>query len=148
MFSLKWGPITWLLFHTLTAKIKPEYFNEERIKLIGHIKSICAVLPCPLCVEHARTALKNINNVKTKEQLQNFLFNFHNEVNSRKRVSIPDISILEQYKTMDLSKVIKTWIHIFKLDPGVTQFMNMRVIRDKSKQSFINYIQSNFHKYN
>tara|TARA_Y100000591_G_C21802659_1_gene682987 strand:+ start:444 stop:890 length:447 start_codon:yes stop_codon:yes gene_type:complete len=148
MFSLKWGPITWLLFHSLTAKIKPEYFNEERSRLISHIKAICGVLPCPLCAEHAQTALKNIDKVQTKEQLQHYLFNFHNEVNSRKRVTIPDISILEQYKTMDLNKILHTWIRIFKLDSGVTQFMNLRVIRDKTKHSFINYMQTNFHKYN
>lgn len=143
-----WGPVTWILFHSLAAKINSRYFNEERSNLIHYIRSICRILPCPNCAQHAIQNLVNIDKIKTKRELEVFLFNLHNTVNARKKVPIPDISIIEQYKTVNLNKVIQAWIDNFKSDSGITKLMNLSFIRDKTKISFINYLKNNFHKFN
>jgi hypothetical protein len=41
-----WGNAVWLLFHTLSEKIKDEHVSELSI-LVSHISSICYNLPCP-----------------------------------------------------------------------------------------------------
>ena len=45
----------------------------------------CGCLPCPECTGHATAFMKTVNgnNVKTKEDLINMLFTFHNTVNRR-----------------------------------------------------------------
>jgi hypothetical protein len=45
----------------------------------------CSSLPCPECTGHATTFMNTVNgnNVKTKEDLINMLFTFHNTVNRR-----------------------------------------------------------------
>ena len=40
-YNNNWGPLTWILFHTLTIKLKPEYYDSEKTELFGIIKSIC-----------------------------------------------------------------------------------------------------------
>jgi len=83
--KIKWGAPTWYLFHTLAHKIKEEHFLTLRAVLINNIISICSNLPCPKCATHASEYMSkiNINAIRTKEDLKNMLFKFHNDVNSR-----------------------------------------------------------------
>jgi len=88
--KMKWGEPTWFLFHTLAYKIKDEYFQKVRIELIDIIYSICANLPCPMCAGHAVEYLKtnNYSMIRSKQDLINMLYKFHNEVNKRKGFAI------------------------------------------------------------
>jgi hypothetical protein len=83
--KIKWGAPTWYLFHTLAHKINEEHFLTLRAVLINNIISICSNLPCPKCATHASEYMSkiNINAIRTKEDLKNMLFKFHNDVNSR-----------------------------------------------------------------
>jgi hypothetical protein len=83
--KIKWGPPTWYLFHTLAHKVKDEHFLTLRADLINNIMSICRNLPCPKCAAHASDYVSkiNINAIRTKEDLKNMLFKFHNDVNGR-----------------------------------------------------------------
>ena len=64
-------PLTWILFHTLTVKLKSEYYDTEKTELFNIIKSICNNLPCPYCRQHAMMIMKkvNINNFNTQKDL-------------------------------------------------------------------------------
>jgi hypothetical protein len=84
-----WGPCVWYLFHTLAYKAVPENFAEIKAELIQYIQRICANLPCPECTQHATEYMKQhsraLSLITTKEQLQQFLVDFHNVVNVRKQ---------------------------------------------------------------
>ena len=84
-----WGPCVWYLFHTLAYKAVPENFAEIKAELIQYIQRICANLPCPECTQHATEYMKQhsrvLSMITTKEQLQQFLVDFHNVVNVRKQ---------------------------------------------------------------
>jgi hypothetical protein len=88
--KMKWGEPTWFLFHTLAYKIKDENFQKIRAELMDIIYSICANLPCPMCAGHAVEYLKSNNYamIRTKQDLINMLYKFHNEVNKKKGFSI------------------------------------------------------------
>ena len=80
-----WGPAIWTLFHTLAEKVNDENFHEVKTDLFGFIKRICFNLPCPDCAAHATQIISKVNpsSFNNKQQLQMFLFNFHNSVNAR-----------------------------------------------------------------
>lgn len=84
--EMLWGEPTWFLFHTLAEKVKEIYFQEIKYDLFSFIRRICNNLPCPDCAKHATQYMKTVNfdAIITKEQLKRMLFNFHNDVSSRK----------------------------------------------------------------
>lgn len=84
--KMKWGPPTWFFLHSMAQKVKPEYFSTIRNGLLEQINAICRNLPCPDCSTHAAHYLdnSNFNRIQTKQQLIDFLFDFHNVVNARK----------------------------------------------------------------
>ena len=83
---MSWGRATWYLFHTLAHKVKDQYFLQIKLDLCNNILRICSSLPCLMCQSHATEYINKINfdNIKTKSDLKNMLFNFHNIVNERK----------------------------------------------------------------
>ena len=84
--KLKWGKPIWTFFHVMAQKIKEEYFTVLISGFMKMIVSICSVLPCPTCSKHAIEYINsvNINNIRTKNNLIDFFYNFHNAVNRRK----------------------------------------------------------------
>ena len=81
-----WGPPTWKLLHTLAAKVKEDKYPLISQQLYNYIVQICHNLPCPECSSHAKLFLSKINsqNLKTKSDLKNMLYVFHNAVSTRK----------------------------------------------------------------
>tara|TARA_B100000965_G_C19301838_1_gene630476 strand:+ start:29 stop:478 length:450 start_codon:yes stop_codon:yes gene_type:complete len=98
--SKSWGTPTWYFFHTLIEKVKEEHYNDVKGDILGHIKKICSVLPCPDCRDHASQYLSNYNvgQMPTKNHMKMFLFNFHNTVNARLKHRQYQLSDLEVYK--------------------------------------------------
>jgi hypothetical protein len=103
-----WGPPTWLFLHTLAEKVKENSFPLMSQQLIKIIVQICNNLPCPECTLHAKAFWNNINvsNIKTKQDLINLLFVFHNSVNKRKKnipfkrenlVKYKNLKLIQQY---------------------------------------------------
>ena len=84
--KMKWGEPIWTLFHTMAQKIDPKEFSRLRIEIIDLIRTVCNSLPCPDCTAHAAQYVSQVNwaNIKTKEDLANMLYIFHNSVNQRK----------------------------------------------------------------
>lgn len=130
---MKWGQPTWFLFHTLAEKIKPEYFPIIRIELLNIIYTICANLPCPDCAKHAIEYINsiNFNTIRTKRDLQLMLYNFHNEVNRRKR--FPEFPIEElnaKYSLANTVNIIHNFMPYFEDRSG-----SMRLIADNLHRS-------------
>jgi len=99
-----WGPHVWNFFHTIAEKVKEESFPIIGLQLFSYIKRICYLLPCPDCSEHAKVFLGRINPnlFKTKENLINYLYIFHNNVNVRKNKQQYSTTDLKIYETRDL----------------------------------------------
>lgn len=118
-----WGPSTWIFIHTLASKINESSFHIIRASLISSIIQICNNLPCPECAQHSKEFWYkvNISNIKTKKDLCNILFVFHNMVNKRKNYPLFRYENLEHYNT----KNIITTYNIFSRNFNTRGNMNL-----------------------
>lgn len=109
--KMKWGKHIWTFFHTMSEKIKPEYFDLVKKDLFSFIVKICNTLPCPICSQHASEYMKsvNFNNIKTKGDLIQLFYVFHNTVNSRKNYEYFKQEDLSIYKTANTVAVLKNF---------------------------------------
>jgi len=111
-----WSIPTWYLFHGLAEKININFFNREREAILNFFSLICRSLPCPICQYSATLYLKKekfMEKVKTKEDLINFLYNFHNWVNKKLKKKEYKKSGLEMYKRININQCIKLWVQRF-----------------------------------
>ncbi len=114
--KMKWGEPVWFILHTLSYKIKNESFMLLRAELLKHIYTICTNLPCPDCSNHAKNYLGgiNFNIIRTKSDLINMLFEFHNSVNRRKGVvEFPREQFDSKYSTANTQSMMAYFIQAF-----------------------------------
>lgn len=111
----QWGPPTWVFIHTLAEKIREESFPILGQALIIQIIQICSNLPCPECSTHAKKfwSQVKINNVKTKTDLINVLFVFHNLVNQRKGYPQFKKESLAYYKSKNIVETFNSFARNF-----------------------------------
>jgi hypothetical protein len=90
--------------HTLAAKIKETSFPVIGPSLILVLIQICNNLPCPECAQHAKEFWSKVKtaNIKTKDDLINLLFVFHNIVNKRKQLQPFKHENISYYKTRNV----------------------------------------------
>ena len=148
--KMAWGEPTWFLFHTLAEKIKDEYFNEIKQELFNNILVICGVLPCPICSQHATEYMRRIqpNSIRTKQDLKDLLFQFHNEVNKRKGVvSFSRDELNDKYSKANTANIIQYFVSVFQqksknVSAIATDMYKMRIL-----QLFKKWIQLHIHKF-
>lgn len=109
-----WGNATWYMMHTLSYKLRPEYSSEVHA-LFKHFQNICEYLPCPECALHARYMFSTarLNAIVTKEDLINFLYQFHNIVNIKLRK--PTITLEEcnqKYSFANTNNILKHFYQV------------------------------------
>jgi hypothetical protein len=106
-----WGPHIWRMFHTLIEKINDEAYPIIYKQLVFHIERICRDLPCPDCANHATKYLTkaNLSNNKTKIELKNALYLFHNYVNARKKKPLYNYENINVYKNYKLIQIINNF---------------------------------------
>ena len=146
--KMKWGEPTWFLFHTLAEKIKQQHFDHKKLDLINIITVICNNLPCPNCANHASEYMRklNYNSIKSKQELKNFLFQFHNEVNVRKGFPLfPHEQLDEKYSKALTKNIIQHFMTFFqdkhKSIHMIANDMHRARISQNLKQWFNNNIQ-------
>ena len=113
---MKWGEPVWFFLHTIAHKIKDENFAAVRTELLKNIYTICTNLPCPDCSLHAKNYLNgiNFNNIKTKNDLGNMLFEFHNSVSRRKGlVEFSREQLDSKYEQANLSAISAYFFKVF-----------------------------------
>ena len=148
--KMKWGEPIWFFFHTIAEKVKEERFQEIRVELLKNIFAICTVLPCPKCSTHATEYMNkiNINAIRTKSDLKNMLFQFHNTVNARKGFPIFDRTELDdKYSKANTVAIIKYFFGEFqKTDFNVSMIsINMqRGLLIKKLMAWLNANIDNF----
>tara|TARA_Y100000768_G_scaffold388785_1_gene387180 strand:- start:3417 stop:3866 length:450 start_codon:yes stop_codon:yes gene_type:complete len=142
-----WGNAVWYLFHTLAYKLK----NKNHIpELVVQIKEICNNLPCEICKAHSLELLKqsNINNINDKNQLINFLFEFHNLIN--KKIGNPIFTIDQHNQLYSRAKtvdIIKNFINVMKSQKYNEKRLLQSYYRNKFIKNFIKYIDNNINEY-
>lgn len=109
-----WGKITWYFIHTFCEKIDEQFFMANKEKCFEVLTSVCNMIPCPLCRNHAAQYLKKNpmpRIIKNKGDLKNYFFNFHNQatLNGNPRAKIADVSTLDLYKKANFSKIINAF---------------------------------------
>ena len=142
-----WGHPIWLFFHTLSYKIKETSFPLVGQELLRLIHGIATNLPCPVCSDHARTYMNNINflAIQNKEQFINFLYQFHNSVNLRKGYSIfPREEIDTKYSAAVLPAIFRTFEKAYQdkaYNPSHIhdEFVRNRILKNMRDWLFKNY---------
>jgi len=140
-----WGNLCWYLFHASVYKLK-----DERVdlipKLIYIFKNVCYNLPCPDCREQSKQILSRVNftQIKTKESLVKFLFEYHNIVN--KKLKKPQYSRKEHdklYNRAKLGNILKKWNRVMKMESHNQHDMMMSVSKNKMRIKVIDYFNEN-----
>lgn len=141
----EWGPSTWSLFHTLAAKLNENDYDTIGIDLFNQIKTICGYLPCPECSQHAKHNLAgvNIEKLKTKDDLINVLFIFHNSVNKRKNKLIYNFSEMDKYANNNLLTVCNNFFRNYKTT-GNMRLMAESYQRKMIVENFIVWLKINY----
>jgi hypothetical protein len=112
-----WGPPTWQLLHCMALKAKETITPSQLQELKTIIERLVSNLPCPMCSAHAISYFKanHFQRIQTIEQLQMFLFLFHNSVNSRIQKSLltyEDHLLL--YRYMSIETVVQNMFHVYQ----------------------------------
>ena len=140
-----WGKLRWYLFHASAYKLKDE--REDLIpKLIHIFKNICYNLPCPDCREQSKKILSRVNfsQIKTKESLVKFLFEYHNIVN--KKLKKPAYSRKEHdklYCRSKLSNILRKWNNVMKMESHNQHDMMMSVSKNNMRKKVLEFFYAN-----
>jgi hypothetical protein len=129
----KWGPATWLLFHTLAEKI-PEEDQKRMIPLVFlWIKHIAYNLPCPQCAEHAKEFLSKVplRHIQTKYDFKSMIFTFHNAVNVRKRKRMFSFDNMNMYENVSLDFAVRNFLTFYNTKG------NMQLIAESTQRRYV-----------
>ena len=142
-----WGPPCWSIMHILATRIKEEDFENKKESLWFIINQICNNLPCPECRQHAVSLMrqtKKENILKSKDNLEIFLFDFHNLVNKKKGLRLftkEEYNL--KYKKENIREVVINFINIFNASSRNNNLMMESFHRQNFIQKFIVWINGN-----
>ena len=144
-----WGPSTWIFIHTLAAKIKEPSFPVIGQNLILILIQICNNLPCPECSQHAKQFWSKVKtvNIKSKSDLINLLFVFHNMVNKRKQIRPFKYENLQYYETRNIIETYNTFARNFNTR-GNMNLINESFHRNMMLSSLRTWLMSNLSHFN
>lgn len=146
-----WGPCTWFLFHTLAEKIKDDHFESNKVLLINMIKRLCDNLPCPECAGHARSQMNslNITNIKSKEDLKNMLYSFHNLVNQRtNKPNFPKEELDKKYNKAITINIVKYFLQVWNKRSHNPKLMTEDLHKSRAVNDFITWWNVNNNIFN
>ena len=103
----KWGPITWVLLHSLAEHINEDSYLKNRTEIFNVVRGIVENLPCPECRYHATNYFKriHISNYNTKQDFILMIYTFHNAVNVRLAKPKYSVEGLERYKKRNTKQI-------------------------------------------
>ena len=142
-----WGPAVWTLIHALTVKINEHAYATVSIPLFNMIVNICKFLPCPECSKDASNFLAKIRpaELKTKTDLINTFYLFHNSVNAKKRKPLFKYSNLGVYGTYRLIGVVNNFIAKYNTKGNmklIAESFQRQMILNKFRSWFVGSIRA------
>lgn len=151
MNKKEWGNACWFLFHGLATKVKEENFDATKNDIWKYINLICNNLPCAECRKHASELMAKTNKsiiLKTKRNLEVFLFDFHNVVNRRNNARIMTIEEYDaQYKNINLRLVINNFMKKFFSNANNSKLMLDAMYRQLIYNEFTSWLKLNLNKF-
>lgn len=143
--KMKWGRPVWTFFHVTAQKIKPEYFNLIIKDYLQFILLICGTLPCPICSNHASEYMRaiNLNNIRSRDDLIQLFFNFHNVVNQRKGYPVLQKEQIPKYETANTIVVIKDFMRAYEDKSRSVKLMADDLARSRISTQLKNWINKN-----
>jgi len=144
-----WGPSTWIFMHTLVTKVKETSFQKIGQHLIFLLIQICNNLPCPECAQHAREFWSKVKvaNIKTKTDLINLMFVFHNMVNKRKQLLQFKYDDLKYYDTKNIIDTYNVFSRTFNTR-GNMNLINESFHRNMMLASLKKWLMNNIQHFN
>lgn len=143
MLAKEWGNATWYLFHALSYKLKQSEDNHAP-ELFAMFRRICDNLPCPDCREHATKIMARQQTVRSKAELEKFMWNFHNNVNRQTKKSQMSF---EEYKSLyakaNTRRIINHFIITMRKNLRAPNMMLDSFRRQSCVTKFIEYIERN-----
>ncbi len=99
-----WGPPLWNFLHSFSINISDEGYDKIGKQFFNILFSICKALPCPECASHASAFIQKVNpnTLKTKIDMVNMLYLFHNAVNKRKMKPMFHYTLLRNYERVSV----------------------------------------------
>jgi hypothetical protein len=149
----QWGNAAWFLFHTLSYKLKDEYNTPNEIANLRKILiNICFNLPCPVCSEHAKNKINqvNLNEISSKEILMRFFYELHNTINHDLNKSIYSYDEFKnKYGQANTGAIVSYFIQIFRnINAGNFKIIMTKISTDSSIDLLITYLNNNAYKFN
>lgn len=143
--KMKWGRPVWTFFHVTAQKIKPEYFNLVIKDYLQFILLICGTLPCPICSNHASEYMRaiNLNNIRSRDDLIQLFFNFHNVVNQRKGYPVLQKEQIPKYETANTIVAVKDFMRAYEDKSRSVKLMADDLARSRISTQFKNWINKN-----
>jgi hypothetical protein len=128
----------------LAAKIPDDRYNELKADALAYIKTLCAILPCPNCAQHATAYLSKIQvqHVPTKDSFKLMLYGFHNEVNKRKNYKAFSQTELEKYATLNLPYLYTIFMQEFFKATNNPRLLMDSMARTRIKTQFSTWMQA------
>jgi len=144
-----WGPPIWILFHTMIEKSKEESYPNLGREIFSFIFRISGYLPCPSCSQHATDFLRKIpiNNIKTKDELKNMIYIFHNSVNKRKEKGMFNYEKMDQYKNVNLWNAYNQFINVYRTK-GNLKLLSESFQRQIIVKNFKTWLMKNSNNFN
>ena len=107
--SKVWANPVWFFFHGLAEKVHEDFYNKHKGACLNIVKSVCNILPCPLCRREATTYMSRItiHHIPTKEHFKQLLYDFHNYVNKKTRKRPFPKGGLEKYSRLRFIKTTR-----------------------------------------
>jgi hypothetical protein len=149
--SMKWGEPTWFLFHTLAEKVKEESFSYIRNELLNNLYTICANLPCPDCANHAKAYMDGINfsTIRTKKDLKELFYKFHNVVNAKKNFPLfPRDKLEEKYSKAVTINIIQNFMEHFSDKHSSIHMISNDIHRARIVDYLKTWFNLNIHHFN
>jgi len=131
-----WGPHIWNFLHCFCEKIKEEFFISNKESVFIFLNNILFNLPCPICSHDSRLQFGkvNINIIKTKNDLKNLLFYYHNYVNNKLRKKKKNINCLNVYKKYNIHKCYKNFQLVFFKKYSFRLNVYSKMLNNKNKE--------------
>jgi hypothetical protein len=139
-----WGPAAWAFFHTLAENVNDDQPTPFIQQIFEQIKRICRFLPCPECSRDATIFLGkiNINEIRTKQNLIDKLYVFHNYVNNKKRKPLFNYTNIGKYKVINLILVYNNFIKNYNTKGNMKllaeSFQRKLIVTDLKKWFILN----------
>jgi hypothetical protein len=133
--SPPWGPILWVFLHTLSMTYNAPITTE----LLTMIELIIKNTPCETCsnesIKYLNENLFTLETITTVEDLQVYLFNFHNVINKYMNKPIYEINnFYKEYSSIDFISVYN-------------EFLRMYYMSNEIRDKITNYFDKNINDY-